>query len=169
MAATDILIYNSSQLTATIAMSSMVTLTTSVSNCWQGNVLDFGTPRGSAWLARLQAAFIAAPTAGGTLDLYMAWSSVSTSGGLPGGVTGTDGNFPGPSAVPADALKQLEFIGSLCAVATGSTSQQCQDVGRLYPKRRYGFPVVAMRTSQVLSSQSASHTLVFTEIRDQSQ
>lgn len=168
---TDFLIYNSSGLTATITMSSMVTLTTSASNCWQGTVLDFGTPRGEAWLARLQAAFTAAPTAGGTIDVYMAWSSSSASaaGNFPGGCTGVDGNYPSPDAVPANGLKQLEFIGSLVALATGSTVAQVQQIGMVFPKARYGVPVTCLRTSQVLSSQSASHSLTFLEIRPQAQ
>lgn len=168
--ATDILVYNSSGLTATITMSSMVTLTTSASNCWQGNYLDFGTPRSEVWLARLTGAFIAAPTAGGSLLLYMAWSSATaTANNFPGGATGVDGSFPGPSAVPADALQQLHFIGGLTAVATGSIVQQISDLMPFTAKARYGAPVVAMRTSQVLSSVSASHTLTFMDLRPQSQ
>ncbi len=171
MATSDNLIYNTTGLTARITVSSGVTLTTSASNCWQGTVLDFGATRAERWLARLQAAFIAAPTAGGTLDVYMAWSSASASlaPNFPGGCTGVDGNYPSPDAVPADGLAQLDFIGSLVALATGSTVAQIQEIGVFRAKKRYGAPVVAMRTSQVLSSQSASHSLQFLDIRPQSQ
>lgn len=167
----DILVYNTTGLTATITMSSLVTLTTATNNVWQGTVLDFGATRSELWLARLQASFIAAPTAGGTLDVYMAWSSASASlaPNFPGGATGVDGGFPGPSAIPAEGLAQLEFIGSLVACATGSNTAQISDVGVLAAKKRYGVPIVAMRTSQVLSSVSASHTLTFLDLRPQSQ
>lgn len=168
MAAGDNLIYNSSTLTANIAISSMVTLTTSASNCFQGDAINFGTPRAGEWLAKLQGAFIAAPTAGGTIDLFMAWSSASNAG-FPGGVTGTAGNYPGPSAVPNDGLRQLDYIGSLVACATGSTVVQSQDIGVVFAKRQWGAPVLAMRTSQVFSSQSASHALTFTDLIPQGQ
>jgi len=169
--ANDILVYSTTGLTATITVSSLVTLTTSGSNCWQGTVMDFGVTRADLWLARLQAAFIAAPTAGGTLDVYMAWSSASASlaPNFPGGATGVDGHYPSPDAVPANGLSQLEFIGSLVALATGSIVAQIQEIGVFRAKKRYGVPVVAMRTSQVLSSQSASHTLTFLDLRPQSQ
>lgn len=167
----DQLIYNTTGLTATITMSSMVTLTTSSNNCWQGDVLDFGETRAEQWLARLQAAFIAAPTAGGSVDVYMAWSSASasTAGNFPGGVSGVNGNYAGPDGVPANGLQQLDFIGSLMACATGSTVQQTQDIGVLRAKKRYGVPVTCLRTSQVLSSASASHSLTFLDVRPQSQ
>jgi hypothetical protein len=169
--ANDVLIYNTTGLTATITLSSLVTLTTSASNCWQGTVLDFGATRAEKWLARLQAAFIAAPTAGGTLDVYMAWSSASASlaPNFPGGATGVNGNYPSPDAIPANGLAQLDFIGSLVACATGSIVAQIQNIGVFRAKEQYGVPVVAMRTSQVLSSVSASHSLMFLDIRDQIQ
>lgn len=167
---TDILIYNSTTVTATITMSSMVTLTTSSNNAWQGNFVDFGTPRGERWLAKLTAAFTAAPTAGGTLELYMSWSSATaTANNWPGGCTGVNGNFAGPDTNPVNALPQLDWLGSLSAAATGSTVQQITEIGPFVARERYGTPVVAMRTSQVLSSQSASHTLTFIEIRTQAQ
>ena len=172
MATNDVLIYNSAGLTATITMSSMVTLTTATNNCWQGNTLDFGTPRGELWLAKLTGAFIAAPTAGGSLQLYMSWSDASATlanSNYPGGCTGVDGAYSGPSAIPAEGLAQLEFIGHLSACATGSTIQQIKHIGPFMAPKRVGVPVVAMRTSQVLSSQAASHTLTFLDIRSQIQ
>lgn len=172
MATSDQLIYNTTGLTATITLSSLVTLTSGTANCWQGNTLDFGATRSELWLARLQGAFIAAPTAGGTLDLYMAWSSASATlagSNYPGGCTGVDGNYVGPSAIPAEGLTQLDFVGSLVACATGSIVAQIQNIGVFSAKERFAVPVVAMRTSQVLSSQSASHSLTFLDIRPQSQ
>ena len=171
MPTSDQLIYNTTGLTATITLSSLVTATASASNCWQGTVLDFGATRSELWLARLQAAFIAAPTAGGTLDVYMAWSSASASlaPNFPGGATGVDGNYPSPDTVPDNGLKQLDYIGSLVALATGSIVAQIQNIGIFRAKERWGVPAVAMRTSQVLSSASASHTLTFLDIRPQAQ
>lgn len=170
MATSNLLIYNSTALTATITLSSLVTLTTSASNCWQGATIDFGTPRAELWLARLQGAFTATPTAGGTLDLYMAWSSSTTTSTFPGGAGAGDAAFPGPSGIPAEALQQLEFIGSLvvCA-ATASTIVQIQNVGVAVAKARYGIPIVAMRTSTTLTSTSANHGLTFIPIYPQQQ
>ncbi len=169
--ANDQLIYNTTGLTATITLSSLVTLTTAASNCMQGTVLDFGATRAELWLARLQGAFIAAPTASGSLDLYMAWSSASASlaPNFPGGATGVDGAYASPDAIPANGLVQLDYIGSLFACATGSIVAQIQNIGVFRAPTRYGVPVVSMRTSQVLSSVSASHSLTFLDIRPQLQ
>ena len=168
--ATDILVYNTTGLTATITMSSMVTGTAATNNCWQGNYLDFGATRADLWIAKIWATFTAAPATGGTIDLYMSWSSATaTLDNFPGGCTGVDGNYPGPSAVPADGLRQLEFIGSLVACALGTAGMQEQDLPPFFAKKRYGVPVLALRTTQVLSSVSASSALTFLDIRTQSQ
>jgi hypothetical protein len=172
MAASDQLIYNTTALTATITMSSLVTATAATANLWQGNLIDFGVTRAEQWLARLAVSFIAAPTAGGTLDLYMAWSSSSATlvgTNFPGGCTGVDSVVASPSAIPAEAIAQLDFVGSLVACATGSIVQQIQNIGIAVARARYGVPVILMRTSQVLSSASASHTLTFLPIIPQSQ
>lgn len=168
MATSNLLIYNSTVVTATITLSALVTSTTSTSNCRQGTVIDFGTPRPEMWLAKLQGAFTTTVTAGGTLDLYMAWSSSSTV--FAGGCSGSDGFYGGPDGTPANGLQQLDFIGSLvvCA-ATASTVVQIQNAGVVVARARYGVPVVAMRTSTTLTSTSANHSLEFIPIYPQQQ
>lgn len=170
MATSNLLIYNSTALTATISLSSLVTSTTSASNCWQGNTIDFGTPRAELWLARLQGAWTTTVTAGGTLDLYMVWSSSTVTSTFPGGAAGGNVAYSGPSGVPAEALQQLEFIGSLvvCA-ATASTVVQAQNVGVAVARAQYGIPIVCMRTSTTLTSTSANHELKFIPIYPQQQ
>lgn len=129
----------------------------------QGDYIDFGAQRTANWLARIKCiGFAATPTANGSLDLYMSWSSVPASSGFAGNVTGSDAPYTGYSTV-ADGLPQLDPIGSLVTSVSGL---QSEDVGIAFPKLRYGAPVLVNSTSVALASISGVIALTFTSIDD---
>jgi len=103
-----------------------------------------------------------APTAGGTVDFYLGWSDASTAGNNnPANLSGTDAVFQGYGADTAsgtEALKQLDYVGSL--VATADADVQVASVGMFAPKARYVCLVVVNNSSVNLANTDAIETAV---------
>ena len=103
-----------------------------------------------------------APTAGGTVDFYLGWSDNATAGSNnPGNLSGTDAVFQGYGADTAsgtEALKQLDYVGSL--VATADADVQVASVGMFAPKARYVCLVVVNNSSVNLANTDAIETAV---------
>ena len=164
--ANDVLILNSSALTATITLTSLATVTTG--NAREGVKIDFGSPRANRWLARLQTKFATAPTAAKTIEVWMGYSASSTAGtGNPGNLTGADTTWAGYTTDPAQARFQLRRVGQFVASAT--TVAQVQDIAVFCPELQYGVPLVLNYADQALSSTAGDHVLTFTPIKDQVQ
>lgn len=161
--ATNFTITNTTSLSATITLSSLGTA--SASNARQGNWIDFGSSRSAQWLAKLQAKPAVAPTAGGSLELWMAWSTGTASTGFPGLVTGVDSAWVPPDNNVAQSKYLLSYLGVMPAVA--SAASHVKLVGPFEPVLRYGAPVIVNNWSQALSSTNTDHTLVFYDIQDQ--
>lgn len=157
-------ITNTTALTATITLSSLATGSTA--NARQGNYIDFGATRAAQWLAKLQAKPAAAPTAGGSLELWMAWSTGTASTGFPGMVTGIDSAWTAPDGNVAQSKYLLSYVGVLPAVASAVSHTKL--VGPFVPVCQYGVPVVVNNWSQALSSTAADHVVVFKSVQDQS-
>jgi hypothetical protein len=103
-----------------------------------------------------------APTAGGTVDFYLGWSDNATAGSNnPANLSGTDAVFQGYGADTAsgtEALKQLDYVGSL--VATADADVQVGSVGMFAPKARYVCLVVVNNSSVALANTDAIETAV---------
>ena len=103
-----------------------------------------------------------APTAGGTVDFYLGWSDNGTAANNnPAGLSGTDAAYYGYGAAAADAteaVKQLEYVGSL--VATADIAVQVGSIGMFTPKSQYVMLVVANNTSVALAVTDAIETAV---------
>lgn len=103
-----------------------------------------------------------APTAGGTVDLYLGWSDNATAGSNnPANLSGVDGVFQGYGADTAsgtEALKQLDYIGSL--VATADADVQVASVGMFSPKAQYCCLVVVNNSSVNIANTDAIETAV---------
>lgn len=103
-----------------------------------------------------------APTAGGTVDFYLGWSADGTAGNNnPGGLSGADAAYNGYGAAAADAaeaVKQLDYIGSL--VATADATVQVASIGMFSPKARYCMLVVGNNSSVNLANTDAIETAV---------
>lgn len=103
-----------------------------------------------------------APTAGGTVDFYIGWSDNATAGNNnPANLSGTDAVFQGYGADTAsgtEALKQLDYVGSL--VATADADVQVASVGIFRPKAQYMMLVVVNNSSVALANTDAIETAV---------
>ncbi len=95
-------------------------------------------------------------TAGGTIDIYVGFSDSATAGtGNPAALSGADAGYTGGTGgTLADALKLLEFVGSLSLQATndGDSSPQVGVVGRISPHAQYMMIVVVNNSGAVLGS-----------------
>ena len=113
----------------------------------QGGKVDMGATRGAQWRVRVTLTFASTTTAGNAVNIYWGGSPVSTNltGENPGGLTGADG-----PVTSANALKQLQFIGSFITDAVGTVTIT-QDVGVFTPMHQWGMFVVENKSTQNLA------------------
>lgn len=116
--------------------------------------------------------FFSSPTAGGSVDFYLGFSNDTDAGDdNPGGLSGTDGVYQGYGADTAsgtEALKQLEYMGSL--TVTNDTVLQVAKLKPFQPTGRYCMLVVVNNTSVSLADTDAIETsVVATPIQHQIQ
>lgn len=160
MAASDILIYNTTAVTPTITPGALA-----VSSARQSAPVDFGTPRAANWLVRLMAAYGTSPTAGRTIDVYIAYATATASANFPAAIGSADTAYTGYGTT-ATSLPQLEYVGSM--ILSANTGAQTMDIGVITPKLQYGVFVVYNNSDIALSSATAA-TLTATPIKDQAQ
>jgi hypothetical protein len=122
-----------SGVTATLSLDALAS-----TKARMGAAVDLGATWQQLYIVELRVETGTAPTAGTTVDLYLACSTDNSN--WPGGVTGSDAAFN--DAEESEWAKQLGGIASqLIATADGNTVQKQQ--GRLWtPKGRYVTPVV---------------------------
>lgn len=109
----------------------------------QSAKIDFGATRARKYNVIVAIEWATAPTAGETIDFYLAPSPSSTAANAnPGGVSGSDSAYSGYSANLDDSLKQLIFIGSLVATVQATTTVQIAQIGIFQPPERYATIVV---------------------------
>lgn len=146
---------------------------TSVSNAAarQSAKVDFGANRAELWNLACAMEIAATPTAGNTIDFYLAPSNSGTAANNnPGGISGSDAAYTGYSSNLSASLKQLMYIGSMVttAQATG-TVQVCMSVGVFAPPERYGTVVVVNNSGAALHSDAVEMSVVLTPIESQVQ
>lgn len=95
-------------------------------------------------------------TIGGTIDVYVGWSDSATAGtGNPAALSGTDSGYTGGTGgALVDALKLLEFVGSLSLQGTEDADgvPQVGQIGIISPKARYLMIVVVNNSGAILGS-----------------
>lgn len=115
-----------------------------------GASVDLGATWDQEYLVYLRVETGTAPTAGNTVELYLACSYDNTN--WPGKVTGSDAAYP--ATVSANKL-QLELVGVLVATADGSTVlQQSPWIWR--PKGRYVAPVIVNLLGQAFRDEATA-------------
>lgn len=128
---------------------------------WQSVKLDLGSANlDMEWEMTAYIEFHSAPTAGGTVDFYLGWSSSATAGqDSPGNLSGTDAVFQGYGADTAsgtEALKQLDYVGSL--VVTADADIQVGVIGTFVPLKRYVALVAVNNASVNIANTDAIET-----------
>lgn len=94
---------------------------------------------------------VAAADAGGEIEFFWSGSSSGTAGtGNAGGATGAVGVYSGYSSDLAEAVRQLEAIGSMVMTDDAVDSVQIGFGGYLFPSDRYGSLIVKNECGQTI-------------------
>jgi len=122
----------------------------------------FGTPWGRRWRVASGLEFIAAPTAGLTVDYYIGYSDSATVGNEnPGNLSGAVGPYQGYGADAAsgiEALLQLYYIGSL--VCTNDIAVQVAEIGIITPLANNACLVIHNLSGQTIADVDGVETCV---------
>jgi hypothetical protein len=140
-------------------------------NAQQSEKFDLGENWARAYLILTSFEFAATPSAGNSVEIYVAPSVNSTAGsGNLIGLTGSNGAYSGLSSNLSDSLKLLGNIPYLhtCTVDT-ATTVQCAMAGILIPTARYGSIVVYNKSGASFHSDDVENHIVFTPIVDELQ
>lgn len=137
----------------------------------QSAKIDFGANRAPLWNLACSLEIAATPTAGNTIDFYLAPSNSGTAGTAnPGGVSGSDAAYTGYSSNLTDSLKQLLYIGShICTAQATATVQVNLSVGVFMPPERYGTIVVVNNSGAAMHSDDVEMAVVLTPVEHQQQ
>lgn len=162
--ASSISIYNTTSQAATITLASLAS-----TSARQSAVIDFGDTRPANWVVGLAAAMSSAPTAGGTLDVYIGYATATASTNFGANIGSADTTYTGYGTASQD-LGKLEFVGSLVMGAYDSTNtQKSNNIGVIFPKLRYGVFIVYNNADKAISSATGNNnTLVINPIQDYS-
>jgi len=127
----------------------------------QSDMIDLSTPISAGYLAYLYAVYAAiefdvAPTSGGVVDFYAAFSpSAVAATANPGGCSGADGAYTGtPGDSLDDSLKQLVPIGSLVVTSDVAPAVGFQFIGFIKVPERYVSFVVDNNADQALEGDA---------------
>ena len=121
----------------------------------QGAKGDLGSTWHPHYVVLFSSAVAAAATSGRQIELYWAESPSATAGtDNPGNTSGTDSAYSNP-----DQYKyQLVFLGSLVLANAAGTDRQTVML-HLFPRCRYGFPVVVNDSGQTLHATADRHEI----------
>lgn len=118
-----------------------------------GAEADLGANWAAGFSVELRVESGTAPTAGGTVELYLACSSDGTN--YPAGVTGSDGAWPGDGN--EDEWKtQLGLPVVILSATNDGTVVQQQNAVHWYPPCRFVVPVVDNNWSQAVRDEATA-------------
>lgn len=129
---------------------------------FQSAKFDFGENRAEAYNVRGAIEWAATPTAGNTVDMWLAPSHSGTAGtGNAGGVSGANGAYTGYSSNAAASVKQLQWIGSFIATAQATGTIQVIEGFKFRPRERYGSLVLLNGGGSAFHSDDVEIHIVF--------
>lgn len=126
----------------------------------QSASIDFGVNREVLYAVQMAVEMETDPTAGETIDLYMAFSSDNSNWSA--GVSGSDSAYSGYSGgTAANGVKNMLYLGSLVLDALNDLDDVQIDmaIGYFIPVQRYGVLVVG-NTSSVAIHATVDQTAV---------
>jgi len=123
---------------------------------------SFSTPWGRRWRVVSGLEFIAAPTAGLTVDFYIGYSDSATAANEnPGNLSGAAGayqGYGGDAASGIEALLQLYYIGSL--ICTADIAIQVAEIGIITPLADNACLVIHNQSGQTIADIDGVETSV---------
>jgi hypothetical protein len=125
---------------------------------WMGGKGDLGAAWADEFNMHFETKVATAPTDGLAIEIYWCQSTSATAGTAnPGGLSGVSGLVTAPDQVK----RQLIYLGPLILSNTIGTGVQA--VSRmLYPRARYGFPVIVNKSGVALSATATDHRITIT-------
>lgn len=154
--------FKSSGGTGTITM-------TSVANnaARQSTKADFGATRARLYKVFAEVELAATPTAGNTIELWLAPSSSPTAGTDDlAGTSGSDAAYSGYSSNLDESLKQLIFVGDLVVTAQATATVQKGFVGFCVVPQRYAALVVYNKSGAAFHSSATNVVFRFVPVLD---
>lgn len=131
----------------------------------QSAKFDFGASRAQRYSVRAAIELAATPTAGATVDIYLAPSSSATAAtGNAGAVSGSDAAYSGYSSNISASVKQLIPIGVFVCTAQATATVQVAECGEFTPPERYGSLVVVNSSSAAIHSDDQEFLIVLDPI-----
>lgn len=123
---------------------------------------SFSTPWGTLWRVVAGLEFIAAPTAGLTVDFHIGYSDSATAANdNPGNLSGAAGAYQGYGADAAsgiEALLHLHFIGAL--TCTADADIQVAEIGIIRPPADNACLVIHNKSGQTIADTDGVETSV---------
>ena len=136
----------------------------------QSAKFDFGALRAPRYVPRGALELAATPTAGLTIDLYLAPSGPATAGTAnAGGASGADAAYTGYSSNLEASIKQLQFIGAFVVTAQATATIQIAEGQPFEPYERYGSLIVINRSGAAFHSDAVEIHIVFDPVFDEVQ
>jgi hypothetical protein len=122
-------------------------------------------------LLRASIGFTVAPTAGGLVEFWAGFSSLSTAAsGNPANLSGADAAYTGYINDCDQAKNQLWFVGAISvSINTQTPAAQTSDVGVFVPLDRYMMVVACNRASQVLTTITTTQAVTVIPLMDEAQ
>lgn len=129
---------------------------------------DFGATWDMEVVLAAAIEFAVAPTAGETVDFFMAYNNSDDTVGWPGGIAGGTASaaYTGYNSNAGDSVKQLYYLGSMVCTAQATTTVQIDtSISTFVPRDRYGVLVVYNNTSQATVADHVEQAVRLTPIR----
>lgn len=129
---------------------------------YQTAKFDFGAHWAIGYASKLAVELAATPTAGNTIEAYLAPSDFATAGtGNAGGVSGAAGAYTGYSSNAAASIKQCKLIGVFVVTAQATTTVQVIESNMKFtPPSRYGSVILLNSSGAAFHSDDVETHLV---------
>jgi len=137
----------------------------------QSTKFNLGATRAAMWAVTGAFEYSVAPTAGGTVKVWIGFSHSATAGtGNPGNLAGADGDYYGYGVAAGDAdeaINQLIFIGSI--PVSNDADIHIGHLGVFIPEQQYGMIVVQNDASQAFIADAVEMSVRLTPVTDEIQ
>jgi hypothetical protein len=134
----------------------------------QGDKFNFGADRSALFAVSAAIEFAATPTAGKTVEFWLAYSNSATAGqGNPANVGGTDSAYTGYNSNVDESKVQMERIGILVVTADITpTIQVGTGIGFFIPKFQYATLVVVNKSGAAFHSDNVEMSVALEPVEE---
>lgn len=136
----------------------------------QSAKFDFGENWATEYQARMAVELAATPTAGRTINLYLAYSQSATAGtGNAGNASGADAAYTGYSSNAAASVLQMHHISSMVVTAQATATVQVIEGWTFRPRGRYASLIQHNDSNAAYHSDDVEIHVVFNPVVTEAQ